>query len=105
LAAYIYFSKQSPSKFMALRHRDARACIDFAAGLCRNQIFTSEMTSPNTTATATTISLWTGKTVTLLSGSLTYHKPEMTKIKTTTIPLQGLSEYHQWMTSLLKTPT
>jgi hypothetical protein len=28
----------------------------------------------------------------------------MKKIKATTIPLQGLSEYHQWMTSLLKTP-
>jgi hypothetical protein len=28
----------------------------------------------------------------------------MKKIKATTIPLQGLSEYHQWMISLLKTP-
>jgi hypothetical protein len=38
------------------------------------------------------------------SGRLTYHIPQMKKVKATTIPLHGLSEYHQWMTSLLKTP-
>jgi hypothetical protein len=31
------------------------------------------------------------------SGCLTYHNLQMMKIKTITIPLQGLSEYHQWM--------
>jgi hypothetical protein len=29
----------------------------------------------------------------------------MIKIKTITIPLQALSEYRQWMTSVFKTPT
>jgi hypothetical protein len=33
------------------------------------------------------------------SGRLTYHNPQMTKTENISIPLQDLSEYHQWMTS------
>jgi hypothetical protein len=34
-----------------------------------------------------------------------YQKPQMIKTEAITIPLQGLSDYHHWITSLLKTPT
>jgi hypothetical protein len=32
-------------------------------------------------------------------------KQNISKCSIAVFPLQGLSEYHQWMTSLLKTPT